>query len=76
MWVLVLYLFICGGGWLRLSSRFHSWSQHNQHIKNNRACPYCTRGSIRVPDPLIEMGWSDKMIEDWILGNRPVEELL
>jgi len=59
-----------------MSSRFHSWSQHNQHIRAKRACPYCTMGSVKVPDPLIDCGWSDRQIQEWILGNRCIEEVL
>ena len=59
-----------------MSSSYHSWSQHNGHIVRNRACPYCTRGSVVVPDVLIDEMWSDDAIAEWIRVNTPIEEVL
>jgi hypothetical protein len=59
-----------------MSSRYHSYSQHNSHIRARRACPYCTMGSIRVPDVLLELGWSDKAIEEYLGGNVSIEGLV
>lgn len=59
-----------------MSSRFHSWSQHNGHIVRNRACPYCTMGSVVVPDVLIDGEWSDGAIVEWIKANTFIEEVL
>ena len=41
---------------------FHSDSQHNSGARPGQrgwACPYCTCGSIRVPDAVFEKGFSE-----------------